>query len=153
MCTVICLFALHIFDLTAASPAWDRDYGAALRRAEAARKPVAVFIASGKNGPSAVCEEGALCPEVRRLLDDHYVCVYIDASEPAHQRLVQSFDAGQEPLIVLSTHDQAYEAYRHSGAVSNASLARALQHHASAPAAATLPAVPAFQYQPPICRT
>jgi hypothetical protein len=125
------LLALQLLGVSSLSPTWNLDYSRALRRAEAAKKPVAVFIASGSDGWKTICEEGNLSPEVRRLLADHYICLYIDASQPADQELLQSFEAGKKPLVVLSTRDRTYQAYRHSGTTASASLAQALRRHAT----------------------
>jgi len=131
MCTTSCLFSLLIFSTLIPTPSWNRDYAQALVRAEAAKKPVAVFIGSGADGWIGVSEEGQLSLEVRRLLAEHYICVYLDASRSAEERVVRSFDAGQSPLVVLSSRNRAYQAYRHSGKIANASLAQVLQRHAS----------------------
>ena len=112
-------------------PTWNRDYRLALKEAEAAKKPVAVFIGRGTDGWKAAYEEGEMRPPVRQLLADRYVCVYVDADRPAEQALVRSFAADQLPLVVLSSHSRAYQAYRHSGKLTNASLAGALQSHAA----------------------
>ena len=124
------LLALEVVGLPTLPPGWNHDYDLALQQASAAKKPLAVFIGTGKDGWKAVSAEGDLGPEVRRLLADHYVCLYVDASRPVHQELVQSFRADRPPLLVLSTRDRSYQAYRHSGAQANANLAQALQRYA-----------------------
>jgi hypothetical protein len=126
-----CLFALVVPSTLMPSPSWHHNYGQALARAQAEKKPVAVFIGSGANGWKASCQEGELSLEVRRLLAHDYVCVYIDVEHPAQQSVARSFEAGQSPLVVLSTRNGAYQAYRHSGKFANAGLAQALQRHAS----------------------
>jgi hypothetical protein len=131
MDTTPCSFYLLVLGLLNLGPGWNADYGQALVRAEAAQKPLAVFIGSGANGWKAVSAEGELGLEVCRLLAEHYVCVYVDASQPAQQALVQSFEAGGSPLVVLSSRNRAYQAYRHSGPVTRAGLAEALQRHAT----------------------
>jgi hypothetical protein len=143
MCTTIYCFALTVFIPADPAPTWNRDYGLAMRQATAAQKPVAVFIGSGKEGWKTVCDEGDLSPQVRRLLMDHYVCVYIDAAQALAGGLVRSFDAGAKPLVVLSCHDCIYEAYRHAGTLTNASLAEALERHAVRNVPAVYPATPA----------
>ena len=94
-----CLVALHFFATLAPSPSWTRDYASALERAATENKPVAVVIASGKDGWQKVCIGGEVDREVRRLLTEHYVCVYIDASEPGTRALVEAFEAGRQPLL------------------------------------------------------
>jgi hypothetical protein len=129
--TITFLLALESAGLPSVPPGWNHDYDRALRQAGAAKKPLAVFIGTGKDGWKAVSAEGDLGPEVRRLLADEYVCVYVDARRAAHKELVRSFKAGQSPLLVLSTRDQTYQAYRHEGAQANADLTLALRRHAT----------------------
>jgi hypothetical protein len=131
MYTMTCLLVLQVIGATSASPSWTFDYGRALQRAEAAKKPVAVFIGSGKEGWKSVCEEGNLSPEAHRLLADRYVCVYLDADQQAQQKIVRSFEPGRMPLLVVSTGDRKFEAYRHSGKITNAALAEVLRDPAS----------------------
>jgi hypothetical protein len=163
MYTASCALALHfLLGTLSPAPAWHGDYRLALQRAEAAKKPVAVFIGSGKNGWNALCEEGTLNAEARRLLTEHYVAVYIDVSQPNQKEVTQSFEADKLPLLVLSTHDRRYQAYRHPGTLGNDRLAKALEHYATAQAepapaeqptyaASSAPVYP-VQYSVP-CRT
>ena len=130
MWTTSCLFALLVSGTLNPSPSWHHDYGQALSRAQAAKKPVAVFVGSGAEGWKTVCHDGELSLEVRRLLANHYVCVYVDANHSAQASVARSFEAGRSPLVVLSSHNGTYQAYRHSGKLANASLAQALQRHA-----------------------
>ena len=131
MWTISCLFGLIVSGTLNPAPSWHRDYGQALTRAGAAQKPVAVFIGTGAEGWKAVCEDGELSLEVRRLLAEHYVCVYVDASQSGQESVVQSFEATRFPLLVLSTRNGTYQSYRHSGKLARASLAQALQRHAA----------------------
>jgi hypothetical protein len=147
MSTTTVLVALHLFATGAPSPTWHRNYELAMKRAEAAKKPVAVFIASGRQRWTAVCEDGEPGPQVRRVLADHYVCVYVDASRPAEQPLARSFEAGEQPLLVLSSPNRLYQAYRHSGTIDRASLVQVLLVHA------TEDTVAASQTERATCRT
>jgi hypothetical protein len=130
MVTIAFLLAFEVVSVPTVPPGWNHDYDLALQRAAAAKKPLAVFIGTGKDGWKAVCAEKDLGSEVRRLLADHYVCLYVDASRLGQQELVQSFEAGRSPLVVLSSHNRAYQAYRHAGAQANANLAQALERYA-----------------------
>jgi hypothetical protein len=130
MGTTSCLVFLVVLCSLNPAPDWNRDYAQALTRAKAAHKPMAVFIGTGAEGWKALCAEGELSLETRRLLANHYVCVYVDASEARREKLVRSFEAGQSPLVVLSSQNRDYQAYRHAGKVTQANLAEALQRHA-----------------------
>jgi hypothetical protein len=132
MWTTSCLFALLVSSTLNPSPRWNQDYAQALIQGQTAKKPVAVFIGAGADGWKAVSKDGELSFAVRRLLADHYVCVYVDAGQPAQESLVRLFEAGKSPMVVLSSQNRNYQAYRHSGTLTNTSLARALERHASA---------------------
>jgi len=137
------LLALQLIGTMSAAPSWNCD-----------------FIASGKDGWKSVTTEGELGLEVRRLLVSHYICVYVDSAQAAQKGLVQSFDAGQQPLVVLSNHSGRYQAYRHSGKLANVGLARALERHALEdrlevfePAPAVVNSIPFSAYALAPCRT
>jgi hypothetical protein len=137
-CAVIALSFLLAWEFVGVPtqpPGWNDDYGLAVRQARAAKKPLAVFVGTGRDGWKAACSEGDLGPEVRRLLAEEYVCLYVDAGQAAHKELAQSFEAGQAPLLVLSSRCRAYQAYRHEGAQPTANLALALRRHATEEAA------------------
>ena len=134
MYPTVLLLAFCLDSASIASPAWNRDYDAARRTAAATNKPLAVFIASGSDGWTNLCKEGELKPEVRRLLTQHYVCLYVDATAPAERELARSFEASSAPLLVLSDHSRAYQAYRHAGVLTNSSLAQLLQRYSSSEA-------------------
>ena len=135
MITISFLLAWEVVGLPTLPSGWNHDYSLALRQARAAKKPLAVFIGTGRDGWKAVSAEGDLGPEVRRLLAEEYVCLYVDAGRAAHKELAQSFEAGRAPLLVLSTRCRTYQAYRHEGAQANVNLAVALRRHATEEAA------------------
>jgi hypothetical protein len=147
MSTTTCLLALNLLTTSAPSPAWNRDYALAMRQAETAKKPVAVFIASGSHRWKTFCEDSEPGPQVRRLLADHYVCVYVDAAQPSEKALARAFEAGDQPLLVLSSLNRSSQAYRHSGTLARATLAQVLEFHA------TQETVAPWQEEPAPCRT
>src|SRR5437588_856917 len=113
MYACLVLLALQVPCANEVSPVWHHDYGRALRQAEAVGKPMAVFIGWGGNGPGCLSEKGELSPEVCRLLAVSYVCLYIDAVEPAVRELVEAFEAAEAPTLVLSDASRTYQAFRH----------------------------------------
>jgi thioredoxin-related protein len=141
----VALVLLHYVDVTSPGQVWHRDYAQALEQAEAAHKPLAVFIGSKKAGWHDIAQEGRLSPEVRRQLTEAYVCLYLDASQPADRQLADTFKAGSLPALVLSDHSRAYQAYVHAGALDNASLTAALQKYSRAEA--FTPSAPALTAQ------
>jgi len=136
MFTSLLLVALQVGQGPGPAPAWNRDYYAARSQAQVLGKPLAVFIGSGQSGWAAVCKGGELDAEVRRLLADDYVCVYLDADQPEGRKLADAFEPPRLPLLVLSDRSCDYQAFRHSGAITNETLVRTLNEYGPAGAAA-----------------
>jgi hypothetical protein len=130
MYTLLFLLAWQIRGGGISLPVWHGEYGLALRQAEATGRPVAVVIGRGKNGSSMIAKEGELGAEVRKLLAESYICLYIDAAQ-AERELVDSFEAAVMPTLVLSDRSRAYQAFRHLGVLDNAELAQVLQKYRS----------------------
>jgi hypothetical protein len=128
---------------------WDRDYRTALQKAEATKRPLAVFIASGKAGWQTVSRERELSAEVQQLLMRNYVCLYIDTDEPAGKELAASFEVTRGPALVLSDQTRSYQAYRQVGAMETNRLAQVLQQYQAyqVPEPARIEVRPSY-YQP-----
>jgi hypothetical protein len=141
------LLALHLPGENVLAPAWYHDYGRAQLDAAPAGKPMAVFIGSQGQGPGSLSADGKLSQEVRRLLQEFYVCVYIDVGHAEHGKLVAEFETGDMPLLVLSDVSGAYQSFRHAGKLDNTQLARVLQNCGEPEG--TPPTAPA----PPYCRS
>ena len=132
MHTSVVFFALSGF-LAAASapgePAWWNEYGKARQQGQKEEKPLAVFIGSGKMGWNQVSREGRLDAEVKKLLTDHFVCLYINTDEASGQRLAKAFEV-QGYGVIISTHTGQQQAFRHQGDLDNQELARYLCRYA-----------------------
>jgi hypothetical protein len=146
----VALVVLQFLDVASYNQFWHRDYALALKQAQAAGKPLAVFIGSKQAGWHDVAREGRLSPEVRRHLTEAYVCLYLDASRPTDRQLADSFEAGSLPALVLSDHSRSYQAYRHAGALDDASLTAVLQKYSRAEA--FVPPPPVLLTPPEPCR-
>ena len=107
------------------APTWRKDYVAARSLGRQENKALAVFIGSGQQGAEKVCLESKLTPAVRKLLADHYVCVYVDAGEARCKRLAEDFEITQG--LVLSTRDGESQAFRQDGRISSKDLEAALR--------------------------
>jgi hypothetical protein len=123
------LALLQVCGVAIPSVNWDNDYRTALKNAERAQRPLAVFIGSGKNGWQAISRGGDFDLEVRRLLSDHYICVYLDNSDPAGKKQAESFAVSQLPALVLSDRTRAYQAFRQAGVIDSAQLTQALRRY------------------------
>lgn len=132
MYTSIVCFALS--GLLAAAPApgepgWLTEYGQARKQGEKEQKPLAVFVGSGKAGWNRVSRDGQLDPEVKRLLGDHFICLYVNTDEASGKRLASAFEI-QGPGVVISTHTGQQQAFRHDGRLESQELARYLRRYA-----------------------
>jgi hypothetical protein len=127
MYTCSLLLGLQMLIENAIAPVWYHDYGQAVGEARAAGKPLAVFISHGGNGPGNHSTEGKLGPEVRRVLAEFYVCLYLDGARPGHRELIVAFEGGESPLLVLSDRSITYQALHHAGKIDNTQLAQVLK--------------------------
>src|SRR5262245_21736143 len=125
MYTSVVLFALAGSFMQPAltnSPKWTNDYGLAWKQGHAEKKPLAVFIGSGDVGVENVSREGKLSPEAKRLLDAHYICVYVDAEGAAGKSLAASLKVTDGRGLVISDRSGDYQAFRHQGRLSGDEL-------------------------------
>ncbi len=133
MCGPALLLALtHVVGTLSPSPEWTSDYPQAFKQAEALNKPLAVFIGSGAAGWNAASTQGELDNQARRLLNEKYVCLYIDASSPEGKKVADSFEARNLPTVVISDRARAYQAYRRAGSLSPSQLTSVLQRYSGA---------------------
>src|SRR5262245_38819627 len=112
-----------------AAPAWQNDYFAAQKQGETQNKPLAVFLAPGENGWDRVSREGGLEKEVKQLLADKYIPVFVNTDTDAGKRLARAFEMSSGKGIVISDRTGAVQAFWHEGALSNQNLARYLQRY------------------------
>jgi hypothetical protein len=115
----------------AEGPTWFTDYGTARKQGRTDNKPLAVLVASGPNGFEKVSQEGKLSKEVKELLAQSYVCVFVDAGSKAGQRLAADFALGKGLGIVLSDRSGELQAFYHEGKLTNQKLAHYLQRFAA----------------------
>lgn len=150
--SVLLLTIAQICGTLSPPPYWNRDYRLAWERAEAAQRPLAIVVNGGKNGWNGISTNGELGLEVRKLLAEKYICLYVDAAEPEGQDLAKSFKAAQLPTLILSDRSRAYVALRHSGPLESDQLVQVLQRYTTAQVATVSPPVIESQpvyYRPP----
>jgi hypothetical protein len=136
------------------SPAWMNDYTAARAKVSVDSKPMAVFVASGKAGWESVVRDG-FDPAVTKLLNEKFVCLYVDSSTAAGKTLAGAFQVGNLG-VVLSDRKGTTQSYAAAGTISRSELTQALIAHADvevaqktdAPKAA--PAAPGAAPAPPM---
>jgi hypothetical protein len=105
-------------------PDWQKDYSTAYARALEKQKPLAVFIAPGSAGPQQVVASGGFSLEANKLLEEQYVCVYIDSESEAGKKLAESFELTQG--LVISDKTGGKQVLRHEGTVETKDLNRYL---------------------------
>ena len=121
--SVVASYAAH--DL-----AWQTDYAQARKMGESERKPLAVFIGTGATGYDKVCRDGKLSAEVQKLLADNYICVYVDASTPAGEKLVKELAMTQPMGLVISDRTGQLQAFYHQGDLPETAMTQWLRRFA-----------------------
>jgi hypothetical protein len=110
------------------APDWKPDYATATREGKQAHKPLAVFVGRGADGYGQVSETTRLGADVRGLLAEHYVCVYVDRDSKDGQKLAADLELSSDgPGLVISDAAGEYQAFRHGGRLSPDDLTRYLR--------------------------
>jgi hypothetical protein len=109
--------------------AW-RGYHEGQEQGQKAGKPLAVFAGIGPAGPEQLIEEGSFSPEVRKILADGYVCVYLDANRPADATLIRQFGITRNKGVILSDRTGNVQAFFHDGTLVASDLTRQLRQFA-----------------------
>ena len=83
---------LSTFSWEAALPEipWKGSYQEARSHGQKVKKPLAVIVGAGKSGFQQLIQEGSLSSDVRKILANEYISVYLD-SEKAEGEHVRSF--------------------------------------------------------------
>jgi hypothetical protein len=114
---------------SAVAPSWLTDYAEARKQGAAEKKPVAVFLGSGKDGWTQLIRGGALGVEQNQLLANSYVCLYADQTTPEGKALARSLDINQRVGIVISDHSGQFMAFHHEGDLESRNLTAYLQKY------------------------
>lgn len=110
-------------------PTWLNDYTLAQTRVAAVRKPMAVFVGSGKDGWAKVVRDGALDPDLKRTLANKFVCVYVDTDTANGRSLAGAFEVASKGLII-SDRAGTTQAFSLSGDMTRDELSRTLAKYA-----------------------
>ena len=132
MFTPTLIIAVGAFLAAAApeSPSWHTDYGTAQCLGREARKPLAVFIGSGKAGWNQISLDRELGAEVKQLLVKTYICVYVDTATKTGKQLASEFEIPKGPGLIVSDHAGKHQAFRHQGNLSSGQLLSYLGRYA-----------------------
>lgn len=138
----------------APTPKWHDNYRAALAAGAAENKPLAVVVGAGSEGWQALCTAGRLNSEACRLLERHYVCLYVDRQTEAGRKLAADFGNPADTLLVLSDRTREYKAFKHQGAMNAEQLVTTLRNHTNTivvtPQASAPTYVQPASYQAPV---
>jgi hypothetical protein len=109
------------------NPQW-LEYGQAQQRLAVLKKPMAVFVGTGKEGWGSVVRDGVIDPAVKKALAEKFVCVYVDTDTAAGKALAERFEVAAHGLIISDrTGDR--QAYSLSGTLTKAELAQTLEKY------------------------
>src|SRR5579859_1417641 len=110
---------------------WQEDYSEARKLGRRQDKPLAVFFGSGERGWETLTSGRRLPAEARKLLDAHYVRVYVDTSSAQGRRLASAFAVRGGSGLVISTLDGEDQAFRHEGRMTDRELESSLQKYSN----------------------
>src|SRR5207244_601320 len=74
------------------SPDWVTAYGQAQRLGQSSNKPLAVFMAPGKDGWKKLSTDEKLNAEALKELADGYVCCFLDTTTEDGKKWAKAFD-------------------------------------------------------------
>ena len=115
---------------TSEAPAWLSDYGAACRRGQTEQKPLAIVFGKGEAGWEQLSSDGTLGDEAGRLLQSHYIPVYLDLEKDHGRSMASAFGVKDGPALVISDRSGENVALRYTGTLAPADLRRCLVRYA-----------------------
>ncbi len=128
-------------------PQFAQSYSQALAQSHREHKPVAVFLGTGADGLSKLVADGGLTGTTGSQLKSDFVCLYVDTTSTAGQKLARDF--GMAEGLVISDRDGAKQALRHAGTVTPETLTTyATNYSGTAPVAAPVLAAPVYTPAP-----
>ncbi|MBV9122310.1 MAG: thioredoxin family protein [Planctomycetes bacterium] len=72
-------------------------------------------------------KEGKLDKKANQLLEENYLCVYVDTEHIAGKQLAAEFEMKKGPGLIISNADGSLQAFRHEGTLSNSQLVQELR--------------------------
>lgn len=133
MHSILALVALSL--PLAAKPAsidWHHNYRAAHEIGISKQKPLAMFVASGKEGWKKILADGAFDTKVQHILAENYVAVFIDRDTTEGQKTVAAFGLSNQPALIISNRAGDLQAFRHEGTLTETDLTVCLNRYSSA---------------------
>jgi hypothetical protein len=132
MYSSIALLAMILPVANEPSVSWQNNYRIAKAAAVSKQKPLALFLAPGKDGWKKLLSEGAFSAEIQRLLAENYVAVFIDQDSDYGKKITELFGVEGQTALFISSRDGDLQAFRHDGTLSESDLAVALNRYSAA---------------------
>lgn len=124
------VLASAMFAVPNVAPTWQVSYMDGLTQATVKKKPLVVIFGSGATAWTKVVRDGNPTEQIMGLLNDQYVCVYVDVATPAGKKLAQSFAITGSVGVVISDRTGSTQAFWHQGDMTNATFTTYLQKYA-----------------------
>jgi hypothetical protein len=114
------------------SISWHSNYRIAKAEGISKQKPLAMFVASGREGWKKVLSEGTFNGEIKRLLAEKYVVVFIDLEDSYGKKIADMFAVDGGSAVIISSRDGDVQAFRHDGLLSESDLTVCLNRYSAA---------------------
>lgn len=123
--------ASHEAVSSVSAPAWQSSYSLAMDQGQKLKKPLAIFVGTGKNGYENVTRDGSLSPAVRKILAQEFVSVYLDHADPKNQGVISNLGLAKDAGLVISDRSGSFMAVHHQGTVEPTQLLAYLQEYSN----------------------
>jgi hypothetical protein len=133
MCSFVTILALALPGATSLNSInWHTHYGVAKAAGVSKQKPLIMFIASGKEGWNKILANGSFNSEIRRLLNEKYVALYVDQQTEEGKKLGNAFEVHGHPALIISSRTGDVQVFRHEGSLSQTDLTLCLNRYSTA---------------------
>ena len=109
---------------------WQTSYQEARSHGQKAKKPLAVIVGAGKSGYQQLIQEGSLSSDIRKILANEFISVYLDTEKAENIRLIADLGITLGKGIVLSDREGKTQAFFHEGTISEKDITRQLARFA-----------------------
>jgi hypothetical protein len=114
------------------SISWHTNYRIAKAEGISKQKPLAMFVASGKEGWKKVLSEGTFNAEIKRILAENYVVAFIDLEDSYGKKIADMFAVEGGSALIISSRGGDLQAFRHDGLLSENDLSVCLNRYSAA---------------------
>src|SRR5438094_6788851 len=101
---------------------WKESYFEAPDHGQKVNRPLAVFVGTGATGFQQIVQNGGFSSDVRKILANEYIPVYLDADQAENQRLIRDLGITSKKGLILSDRECGSQAFFHDGTLSETEL-------------------------------